>query len=297
MRHLDRDERTEPTERTESAAPPARGVFAAAHPCPVMSFNLKFGTYELNPWDKRAPIMLRLLQRYRPLFLGTQETLGYQIEDLLRGLEGYASIGVSRQGTDEDEYSALLYDARVAELLDTGTFWLSETPDVPGSLGPSALHPRIATWGEFRVAGASERTYVFNTHLSFLDQAALRNAQVLLEEMERLVVGGEVVVTGDFNVPRGGPVWRLFQKAGFRDAWQLAERSAGPGFTFHDWQGESAGLDDRIIDWILYRPPSGGAAAPPSLRVEVIADSENGIYPSDHFPVALLADGAPDRGE
>lgn len=274
--------------------PGPRGLFASEELRTVMSFNLQSAASTAPPWEERRDITVALLREYQPLFLGTQEGLRHQLDFLREQLPGYASTGVSRLGNTEDEYCALFYDSRRARHLRGGTFWLSETPDVPASLSWGSGHPRIATWGEFQVEGSSHTLYVFNTHLAFEEPARTEQARVLLRRIGTLVpAGAEVLLTGDFNIPRLTHVWKLFTEAGFQDAWQLARHSQGPDYTFHGWAGLEADLENVRIDWILHRPPGGTRPPEPELLAQVSTWNREGRWPSDHFPVLLTNLGRP----
>lgn len=272
------------------------GLFNTDEMRMVMSFNLRYdseGDEGERAWEARREVVLELLEEYRPLLIGTQEGLKHQLDDVRNNLPGYRYVGVSRQGNTEDEYSAIFFDARRAELVRSGNFWLSETPGEPGSMSWGSGHPRIATWGEFRVKDDSGTVYLFNTHLAFEEGITERQAAVLLQQLGRIAgEEAEVLLTGDFNVPRMTHVWKMFIDAGFRDAWQLAEHQAGPAFTAHGWEGAEADRGDAKIDWVLYRSPRGSQVREP-LLAEVVAYSQQGIYPSDHFPVVLTTLGAP----
>lgn len=271
------------------------GLFSTDEMRMVMTFNLKYADHVAHPWEERRDMVVELLQEYQPLLIGTQEGLDYQLEYLVDNLENYEYIGISRQGNTEDEYSAIFYDTSRVELLDSGTFWLSETPDEPGSMSWGAGHPRIATWGEFNIEGYPRSVYLFNTHLSFEESITANNAQVLLEQMQTIVEpDAEVLVTGDFNIPRMSHVWKMFMDAGFKDAWQIAEYSTGPNFTRHEWEGPAFNSEDFVIDWVLYRGPGDETQVEEPMLVKVVTYNEGGNYPSDHFPVILTTLGNPE---
>lgn len=272
----------------------------------VMSFNLSSSSSEENAWEKRRGVTLELLQRYRPVFIGIQEGLHDRLEFLDERLEDYQYIGVSRQGNTEDEYSAIFYDTTRAEVQDSGTFWLSDTPREPGSMMKNTGHPRIVTWGEFVMSGDANPVYVFNTHLAFEEGVTERQAAVLLEQLSEIAQpGAEVFIMGDFNVPRMTHIWNMFQEAGFKDAWQLAANTDGPNTTFHGWEGLGAqgGFEQGIvadqgdyqIDWILYRGAGEGETElEDPLLAQVVTFSDGDRYPSDHYPVVLTTLGSPD---
>src|SRR4051794_26334693 len=108
-------------------------------PLRVMSFNVRYGTADDGPnsWPFRRHAALSVVEAFRPHLLALQESLAFQIEEF----EAYKAIGVGRDdGEKEGEFAAILYDASRLELLESGTFWFSDTPDVPGSRYPGCYH-------------------------------------------------------------------------------------------------------------------------------------------------------------
>src|SRR5699024_9398527 len=120
----------------------------------VMSYNIRYDNPDDAPnnWDNRKGSVANLIQFYEPAFIGTQEALFNQLQDLDESLENYDWIGKGRKdGKKGGEYSAILYDTDKFRLVsDTdSTMWLSRTPDKPSKDWDAAL-PRIITWGKFR---------------------------------------------------------------------------------------------------------------------------------------------------
>ncbi|HKL18885.1 MAG TPA: hypothetical protein VJ905_07940, partial [Halalkalibaculum sp.] len=71
-----------------------------------MSYNIKFDDKSdtLNSWDSRKERVVNLISFYEPDFIGTQEGLLHQLEDLEKGLGSYRWIGVGRaDGGSEGE--------------------------------------------------------------------------------------------------------------------------------------------------------------------------------------------------
>lgn len=260
----------------------------------VMTFNLRRASDKgERSWETRRPMVSQLIGQYRPVFFGTQEGFHQQIEDLKKDLPDYKSVGVSRQGNTEDEYSAIFYDASRATLVDGGDFWLSETPNKAGSIMKGTGHPRMVSWGKFTIKGVDHPVYFFNTHLALEENVSERQVELFIQQINKLAsTDAEVFVTGDFNIIRLSSVWKRFIDSGFQDAWQMAQHRSGPEFSFHGWQGVDAVMIDGskeksgfIIDWIMHRGPHSNAEQP--LLVNIIPDHQGNVYPSDHFPVVL----------
>lgn len=254
-----------------------------------MSFNLrrhKLSDGE-NAWHARRQAAADVIRGACPDILGTQEGLEFQVEDLLRALPEYAMLGEARMGGRLDEFNAIFYRREHYEVRAHGNFWLSDTPDEPGSRTWGNYVPRMATWAEFSHRESGEDVLVVNTHFDHFVPGARRKAAELVhsripEDADR------VIVMGDLNsVPHGGTYRYLTgsRNANLCDSLRVAEERPPSRWnaTFHNWTGR--GL--YRIDYILTRGP---------LRVlnhRVVRDAPGGRYPSDHFPVyADIAVGA-----
>jgi endonuclease/exonuclease/phosphatase family metal-dependent hydrolase len=254
----------------------------------VMTFNLKNGV-NLFSWARRRRLLADVIRRAQPILLGTQEGYLHQLNYLTRRLRGYAFVGVSRYPKGVGEYSAILYDTRRVTIEDSGTVWLSATPDVAGSMFDTEHMPRIATWARCQVAGHDRPLLMMNTHLTYEPAGIDQQVGVLIDHLQRLNAEPvDTILTGDFNQPRHSRSWDRLVEIGFHDAWDIAVGESGPRITAHEWLGEPTDADypERRIDWIMYRP-ADGQALPRECVVETIDTHIGRRYPSDHFPVVL----------
>ncbi|NQY67511.1 MAG: endonuclease, partial [Flavobacteriales bacterium] len=125
-----------------------------AYDLKIMSFNIKNGNNVddgLQGWESRKENVYAIFNNYTPDIVGTQEGFRYQLDDMQAAMPMYGEIGVGRKDSLTDgEYSAIHYLKDKYEVLATGNFWLSGTPDVPGSMGDGATHARICSWARFR---------------------------------------------------------------------------------------------------------------------------------------------------
>lgn len=249
----------------------------------VMSFNVRVPVAADGPdrWEARRPLLVRTLREAQPDLVGTQELVPAQAEAIVAALPGYAWSGRGRSGEADradDEHMGVFWRRDRLRLLDTGDFWLSDTPDRPGSISWGNLYPRLVSWGLFERIADGRRLYLFNTHLPYRDEdaeARLRAAGLLLARLSDLPGEVPVILTGDFNEDAGGAVHRRLRPA-LADAWEQARHRDGPEATFHGFTGQGT----RRIDWVLSR----------GLRVRAartLTTSEAGRYPSDHFPVLV----------
>lgn len=247
----------------------------------VMSFNVRLMPADdgENRWEARRDLLVQTIRRADPDVFGTQELFKEQGDYIVAGLPQYAWFGRGRRGDDGDEHMGVFYRKDRLRVVESGDYWLSDTPEVAGSITWGNLFPRMVTWALFERKADGRRFYFFNTHFPYREQdgeARTRAAALIGQRLTKLPAGIPVVVTGDFNdVPDSGAYRAL--AANLQDAWTAAPRRSGPEATFHDFTGKA----DRRIDWIW----SKGLQI---RRVRTLTDQRNGRYPSDHFPV--LAD-------
>lgn len=245
----------------------------------VMSFNLRFGTANDGPdrWLVRGPRLISALQKRQPELLGVQEALSFQVRQLLDAFPQWKSIGVGREnGKKKGEFSAIFYDSRRFVALDSGTFWLSETPQVPGSKSWNSECVRICTWAQLRDKNTQRSFYIFNTHLDHKSQAARANGmELILRRIAKRGISDPVILTGDLNAGEENPVNARIHDAGFRDSFRAVHPDARNVGTTNGFQNRH----DRKIDYI-YVDPAWQVA-----RAEIVLDKVDGRWISDHMPV------------
>ena len=171
------------------------------------------------------------------------------IKALCAGLPDYAYVGVGRNdGKTEGEFSAVFYKKEKFALLDAGSFWLSETPDVPGVKGWDAACVRICSYARLQETDAGRQFVHFNTHLDHRGVVAMqKGAELVAEKAEEICPDLPAFFTGDFNV--------------------TPDKYDEP---------------PAIIDYCFVK----GDVQVRSYRV--LRDAyPGGLYPSDHFPVLV----------
>lgn len=255
----------------------------AADTLRVMSYNVRYPARSdgANLWDLRRDILIRSIQAKDPDLIGTQELFHLQGEYIVEKLPSYSWFGVSRRGNRQDEFMGVFYKRDRLKLVDSGNFWLSETPETPGSISWNMSLPRMVTWGLFEIKASGKRFYYYNTHFAHRredEPARLESGRLIASRIKQLPGGVPFLMTGDFNAPAGGAVYDVFASF-LTDAWKAAAARNGPEGTFHGFKGKPAG---PRIDWILFRGPFTVQEA------ETVTFNENGRYPSDHFPVLAI---------
>lgn len=252
----------------------------AAEPLRVMTFNVRYPSPEdgRNLWNLRRDLLVSTIRDQKPDLIGAQELFKIQGDYIVKALPEYEWFGVSRRGNHEDEHMGVFYRKSRLELLQSGSFWLSETPEKPGSSSWNMSLPRMVTWGEFRDQESGRRFYLYNTHFPHRKEdetARTHCARVIAERLHTLPADATVILTGDFNTGMSSEAHRVLTQS-LTDVWQATPNHPGPTGTFHNFTGKPA---EERIDWILYR----GVVTPSSI--ETITTNDGGRYPSDHFPV------------
>lgn len=262
---------------------------AQGEPVRVMSLNLRYDNPAdgVNRWSERRDLLVDVVRAFHPDLLGTQECLASQAAFLREALPEYAFIGAGRDdGKLKGEMTALFFRADRFELLDSGHFWLSKTPDVPGSKSWDAAITRMVSWVNLRDRRDDTTIWCFNTHFDHRgEQAREMSSQLLRERVLEMSGGQRVVITGDFNASAEGRVSSLLRGSvddgptlvdTYRAVHPLVERGEG---TFDDFKGVDTG--DRI-DWIVVTP---------DVRVIDAGIDRTHVgdhWPSDHFPVTAV---------
>jgi endonuclease/exonuclease/phosphatase family metal-dependent hydrolase len=255
-----------------------------------MSFNIRYGKADdgANHWQHRKTLVVDTISSFDPDLLGTQETMKFQAEFLQQALPDFGYVGTSRVPEDEEEEQcALFFRASRFEELESGHFWLSETPDNPGSKSWDSALPRMVTWVKLRDRQDPPRPfYWLNTHFDHRGrEARLQSSALIRTRLQRMAQGTASILTGDFN---SGEASLPYQVLLYRTrALHLVDtfRSVHPQpdprgeATFSGWRGNRRG--DRI-DWIMATDHWR------TLEAAITYTNDQGRYPSDHYPVTAV---------
>ena len=249
----------------------------------VMTFNLRYGTAKdgEDDWEHRRDMVARTIRDVNPDVMGTQECILFQAECLADQLPEYYWFGIGRDRDGDGESCAVFYRKDLLNLVESGTFWLSEDPDTPGSRSWDSSMTRCCTWAKFYHREARRFFYFFNTHFDHKGEESRRQAaRLIVERTAKIPSDIPIVVSGDFNATAGREKpWEIFTDAGFTDAWRAAKETKGSVQTFNGFQPIDPKPTENRIDWILFK---GSVSVP---LCETIMYQEGGRWPSDHFPV------------
>ena len=254
----------------------------------VMTFNIRYNNPgdSIYNWDHRKDMVYEVIRKYKPEIFGVQEALDGQMNDLRKALPAYATFGVGRDdGRKAGEYAAIFYDSNRFEKLDGATFWLSQTPEVPGSKSWNTACTRIVTWMKLRDRRSGTIFFAFNTHFDHAsEEARIESAKLIRKRIMAICGNQPLIVTGDFNSTMKEKAYKILTDSsseGFlRDTRQaLPVSSTEPLYSYigFPFQLEVASL----CDFIFSRNTPGWKVS----SYHVIQDNNKGLYPSDHMPV------------
>lgn len=271
------------------------------HPIPnfglnlnVMSFNIRRGNKRdgRNSWIHRRGLVREILNQYRPDVLGLQEALDFQISEVSSMLPGYEAVGIGNLGGSKGLHNAIFYDAERFLIAEEGTFWLSDTPDHPGSRGWGNIIPRICTWARLTEIKSQHSFYFYNTHLDHLSQRSREKSAIsLTHHIHARSFPHPVVLTGDFNArERNAAIQYLKGKIPLKSNLRAKILNPVPlmdAFRVrHPWKRNSATFNG--FGRYVFRFKFDYIFVPSTAVVReamVINMRWKKCYPSDHFPV------------
>lgn len=245
----------------------------------VMTWNIQYGEDQgekANGWPDRKGILREILLREKPDILCVQEALKNQIEFLEKLFPEHKRIGVGRDdGKDAGEFCAIFYDAKRLEATESGTFWLSETPDKP-SLCWTDRYNRTCAWGRFRDKLENKKFLLFNAHFPLNSSARLKSAKLFTKKIREEKSSDPIALMGDFNCGPGSKEWRYFAWAGLVNS----ETAAGEPFLRKTFMYANAPIS--TLDAIFVGKGWGVRGH------KVIEDAVEKHYASDHYGVEAL---------
>jgi endonuclease/exonuclease/phosphatase family metal-dependent hydrolase len=252
----------------------------------AMTFNIRYGTANdgENAWDYRKDMVFQVICNSGCDFVGLQEAMIFQIEEIISQCPSYTYIGLTREADPtEGEASPVLYNKIKWELIEGETLWLSETPEKPGSRSWNSSLPRIFTWGKFKHRENDEELLIYNTHYDHMSaEARYNSSRILIEHIYSRINGLDIILLGDFNASENqAPIKYITtnQVQTLSDAYRTVNiQHSENDMTFYGWNDHKPGTGKRL-DYIFFT----GALIIESS--EVVTFNIDGRYPSDHMPV------------
>lgn len=263
-----------------------------AAPIKVMSFNIRYGAARdgENHWKNRSYLVAETIKMFDPDLLGAQEVLKFQATFLQQVLPNYGFHGVGREdGSENGEYVPVMYKRDRFKAIDSGHFWLSETPEVAGSKSWDSSLPRMVSWVQLKDLNNEGASFVFlNTHFDHRGKSARLESARLIRQRAEEIMGKSLpfIITGDFNTTEDGQPYDALvtgsegNKIPIIDSFRQANQERNPDESSSSrWTGNRKGTR---IDWVLH---SGEFK---TLQSVINYTNEDGRYPSDHYPVQAI---------
>ena len=253
----------------------------------VLSYNIRYKNTidSINGWEYRKDKVVGLIKYHNADLIGMQEAEFSQVRDLELMLPDFAWYGVGRiDGKEKGESCAIFYRKSRLKLLDSGTFWLSEEPNIIGTKSWDSFFPRVASWGKFKDLYTGKIFFHFNTHYDHRGEIARqKSSELLVKKVNSLAGNLPVFVTGDFNTINTSIAYKnIVENTSLFDAHFISkEPHYGP-------KGTSSGFlvkgnVDRKIDYIFVNSQIS------VIKHAVLSEQQEGRYYSDHLPVIIEA--------
>lgn len=238
-----------------------------------------------NNWHKRKAAVAAYIESENLHIIGMQEVLDNQFQYLKNELDQYKVIGVGREdGISKGEYAPIFYRDDMFTVLDSGTFWLSESPEQP-SVGWDAAMERICTYAVLKDKRNGREVHFYNTHFDHVGkEARVNSAALIMDSIAAKSAGHWVILSGDFNVEPNTEAYQTIVQTDLQDSYEQAKVRLGPTGTFNGFNPNSS--HDRRIDYVFFK----------GFSVELYETnnlSYNNNYLSDHFPVIALMEYQP----
>lgn len=247
----------------------------------VISFNIRMGIAEdgENSWENRRDASVAMVKEQLPDIIGLQEAYPFQDSYITANIPGYACIGVGRDdGQFLGERMSIVFNYNRVKPVKYGTFWLSETPDVP-SFGWDAKCRRTATWARMTHLATGKEFFFVNTHLDHKGEVARREGLALIESKiaDMNPEGLPVILTGDFNLRDNNPLILEFDQR-----MNNAREKAAVTDTLCSSNGYRKDRGNRI-DYIFYN----GFRKCTEFHT-LTGEYAGKPYISDHYPVCAV---------
>ena len=280
----------------------------------VMQFNIQTENGNGAPIVTRSELFRRLVDELQPDVIGMQEVTvtwrkwldSYVFND------SYAGVGEART-TDASkgiEANPIYYRKDKFDLIEYGTFWLSDTPEVEGSMYEDSSYPRICTWVHLRDKSTGVEFVHINTHLDNNgdhkdtgNDRRKRQIGVIIKFAQRFDDSMPMFLTGDLNNRRTtseGKTYALIKMiqgdSQYTDAdgkkYSIAlsdTRLTAPGVDtvniatmtkYYDETNSAYNPSYEPIDYIFYSGANMSA-----LSYQTFLITEYGAWISDHLPL------------
>jgi endonuclease/exonuclease/phosphatase family metal-dependent hydrolase len=229
-----------------------------------------------------------VIRAQSPDIICFQEMWAEQLLYLRTCFSAFEWFGTVDEPRGRNPMNAVFFRSEAFTQVSAGCYWLSETPHIPGSISWDSRCVRLANWLRLEEAASGKEFRVVNTHLDHVGQLAReKQAALIVEDTRAYADQYAQILTGDMNCEVKNKAIGIFKAGGWQDTYAAVRGEKDPGHTYHGFLGPGFEADMGKIDWIFAR----GAAR--VIGAEIIRDSRDGRFPSDHYFVSadILLDG------
>jgi len=204
----------------------------------VMSFNIRYPNKldGINYWENRKTALIAQIHQYNPDIIGFQEVRNEPLDFLKANLNDYQVYAIPRDdGIKKGEMCAIFFKG--ATLVKNGTFWMSETPELPGSRYFGETLPRICSW--VHLIRENHEFAIYNTHQSLRKKGQIKSVSLLNIQIPKLTGDLPMILMGDFNNDVKSPSYKMLSK-NYRDAYlEISENHGKNEISRHHFTGKN----------------------------------------------------------
>ena len=254
----------------------------------MATFNIRVDTEKdsMNQWKYRKGLLCEFIAKEELDFFCLQEVLSNQKDYISSYFPEYICVSAGRvDGQNCGDAVPIFYLGEKFECLDSGTFWLSETPDSIGSIGWDARYPRIATWVKLKTKNSEDIFFVFNTHLDHRGMNAKKHGMELIKDsIGKICNETPTILTGDFNSIPKSEVCKIAisKNVLMLDSYKCAKYREGQRYTYHAFGKTNLIKRCKRIDYVFITD---------QIRVNSLfipkEKDVNGVFLSDHNPIIV----------
>ena len=247
--------------------------------------NYKYDSTRGEDWERRGPAIAALIRYHKFEIFGTQEGMLHQLKDIESWVPGFTYVGVGRDdGEKAGEHAAIFYKTSRFKVMDTGDFWLSETPDEPSKGWDATCCNRLCSWALFEDLGSGKQFFVFNAHFDHQGvEARKESSKLILTSIHKIAGDKPVIFMGDLNGDHKSEWYLTIRNSNlFNDTFLLTDDPYTQNGSFNGF-GRRTG-SKSIIDHVFVSQHFN------VTEWGIITDTYHGKFPSDHFPVSVHLD-------
>ena len=261
----------------------------------VGTFNIRLDA-DKSPrdWKSRQKDVIKHIKDKNLDVFGLQEVLPHQASTIDAAFPDYMKFGDHREADRKSgEASSIYFATNRFELIRGGTFWLSETPDVPGSMSWKTAHKRVCSWAYLKDRKTKKEFCFANAHTDHRSALARKEGMLLIirRMSEFAPTGTPIIFTGDHNCREWAEPAKAVTKILNNAMYVSKKKPVGPWRTYNAWKWIEN--DVSIQDALKLPKTERGARIDyiyVSKDIKVLdfvthADARPGLkeYHSDHF--------------